>query len=171
MHVRSSQAASLPSLQVAAGKLDSAVQKHSHPQTAQAPSPAAPRFLSPANCHPPPSSTAGAVLAAVARTLPTAAGHGWLEGCEGGHSPAQGQGSMGREGQAMPAAAACFCGMEGCCGCSVQSGMQTAGTTPPAASITHVRPYTFPIAKGSLQRYLNLPHQCCAASRDSLELK
>ena len=145
------EAASMLLLQAAAGKLDGAVQKHCHPQTAQAPSSAAPRFLSPASCCSPPSSTAGAVLAAVASTLPTAAGHGWLEGCEGGHSPAQGEGSMGREGQAVPAAATCFCGLEGCCSCSVWPGLQTAGTFAPCGVHTTANAYTFPLARDSLE--------------------
>ena len=140
----------LPLLQAAAGKLESTVQKRSHPQTAQTPSPAAPGFLRPASCRPPPSSTAGAVLAEVAGMLPTAAGHGWLEGCDSGHSPAQSQGSMGGKGQAVPAAAACFCGVEGCCGCSIQSSLQTAGTVPPAALTLCAHAHMFPVARGSL---------------------
>lgn len=164
IYARSFQAASWLWPQAAAGQLESAFKKHSHPQTAQTPSPAAPCLLSPASCPPPASSTAGALLGAVAGAFPTAAGHGWLEGCEGGHSSAKGPGSMGREGQAMPAAATCFCSMEGCGSCTVQSGLQIAGTCPLLhCHCMHVPTYF----NSKRQRQVSpgqLTHHCCAAS-------
>ena len=114
-------------LQAAVSRLDSLVQRHSSPQSTQAPSLAAQMFCSPASRHRRAGSTAGAILAAVAGALPPTEGRNGVEGCEGGCSQAEGEGSLGVAGQTVPAPEACVCGMESSGGGALRSGMQAAG--------------------------------------------